>query len=141
MILLRIHHVDVLAADQLGLDERVILAGDQLVLDILVVELLEDADILGDDLRVVLPADEMERLGRGGEGAPRQARHREAGRSGQHPFEDPAPTREIATQSRLPGAEITVHAPSPPLCRLCGCTNARPTGHATLDVPLKHPTG
>ena len=69
MILLGIHHVDVLAGHQLGLGDRVIFAGHQLVLDILVVELLEDLDVFGDDLRVVLPADEMQRLRGRREGA------------------------------------------------------------------------
>ena len=39
MILLGVHHVDVLAGDQLGLGDRVVLARHQLVLDVLVIEL------------------------------------------------------------------------------------------------------
>ena len=69
MILLGIHHVDVLAGHQLGFGDRVVLAGDKFVVDILIVELLEDVDVFGDDLRIILPTDEVQRRRRRREGA------------------------------------------------------------------------
>jgi len=92
LVLFGVHHVEVLAADELGFGDRVVFARNQLVRDVLVVELFERVDVLLDNLRVVLPADELERatgrtlgLGRGsaargwGSGGGRRARWRRRG--------------------------------------------------------------
>jgi hypothetical protein len=81
MVLLGIHHVNVLAGDQLGLGDGVVLAGHQLVTDVLVVELLEGLDVLGSDFRMVLPADEAERLSRGGQRALGESQGRGGGQA------------------------------------------------------------
>ena len=69
VVFLGIHHVDVLAAGQLGFDHGVIVARNQLIGDVLVVDLLERVDVLVGDLRMILPANEGQGLFRRGEGA------------------------------------------------------------------------
>ena len=85
VILLGIHHVDVLAAGEFRLDDGMVIAGDQFVGDGLVIELFERVDVLLDDLRMILPADEGERLcRRGGGAAARERGGREGGSALQH---------------------------------------------------------
>jgi hypothetical protein len=69
VVFLGIHHVDVLAARELRLDHGMIVAGDELVGDSFVVEFLERVDVLIDDFRMILPANEGQGLRRRGEGA------------------------------------------------------------------------
>ena len=106
VIFLGIHHVDVLAAGQLRLHHRMIVAGDELVGDRLVVELLEGVDVLLGDLRVILPANEGQGLGRRSEGASSRER---SGREAR-----PAcSTRRREMRKSLSG-EVTMRSP------LCG---------------------
>ena len=105
VVLLRVHHVDVLAAHQLGLGDGVVLARDQLVLDVLVVELLEGVDVLGDDLRVVLPADEVQRLGRSRHGTAPESRDGH-GRGRREPaLQHGPPPRQVAAERRVLASE------------------------------------
>ena len=53
-----------LAAGQLGFGKRMVVAGNELVSDILVVEFHERLDIFVDDLRLILPSGEG-KCGRG----------------------------------------------------------------------------
>jgi hypothetical protein len=101
VILLRVHHVDVLAGDQLGLGDRMILARHQLVIDVLVIQLFEDVDILGHDLRIVLPADEMQGIRRCRQGAADQPGRAQRRRGGEPPFQHRAPAHQIVVQPFL----------------------------------------
>ena len=150
MILLGVHHVDVLAGDQLGLGDRVVLARHQLVLDVLVIELLEDVDVLGDDLRVVLPADEMQRFGR--------RRRSACGSSRARPARRPPRRRLAALRDGAAGTDSSVvacasrRAPSrPSLARLfgvsaiasqaSGSTPSRPAVRRFPSADGKHEAG
>ena len=111
MVLLGIHHVDVLAGDQLGFGDGVVLAGHQLVADVLVVELLEDVDVLGDDLRMVLPADEAEGVGRGGQRAPGEAGNGQGRGGGEAALQDGAAIAQVAIEAN---PTVCVHGRAPP---------------------------
>ena len=117
VVLFGVHHVDVLAGDQLGLGDRVILARHQLVLDVLVVQIFEDIDVLGDDLRVVLPADEMQRLGGRRRGAPDESGRRQRCGERRAAFQYRAAAHQILVQPLLSTPRAIPHA-DPPTCRV-----------------------
>jgi hypothetical protein len=102
VVFLGIHHVDVLTASELCLHHRMIVAGDELVGDRLVVEFLEGVDVLLGDLRMILPTNEGQRLCRRGEGA--SARERAGGEG--HPALQHTSTRDEEIVERRGHVEV-----------------------------------
>jgi hypothetical protein len=127
MILLRVHHVDVLPGDQFGLGNRVVLARHQLVFDVLVIELLEDVDVLGNDLGVVLPPDEMQRFGRRRRSLAHQARGGQRRGCRDASLQDCATAQQVLLHLLLLVPRVALHhAPSPWFVRRLRDPPARP---------------